>query len=136
MNHQLSRRYFLQASTVMALSQLLGGCGSEAVTQILFLENSVPPQLIRDFRKSFSQLEKVEFKPQTYIPQIFDSLFALQYHKDQEQQIKKTFDRLLNRSKVYPNLTTLGDSWLSTAIKQKLIQPLSSKYLSNWQNLP
>ncbi|MEO0846175.1 MAG: extracellular solute-binding protein [Cyanobacteria bacterium J06648_1] len=136
MNHQLSRRYFLQASTVMALSQLLGGCGSEAVTQILFLENSVPPQLIRDFRKSFSQLGKVEFKPQTYIPQIFDSLFALQYHKDQEQQIKKTFDRLLNRSKVYPNLTTLGDSWLSTAIKQKLIQPLSSKYLSNWQNLP
>jgi putative spermidine/putrescine transport system substrate-binding protein len=30
----------------------------------------------------------------------------------------------------------LGDAWLSTAIKQNLIQPLSSKSWSNWHKLP
>ncbi|MEO1671514.1 MAG: extracellular solute-binding protein, partial [Cyanobacteria bacterium J06631_2] len=137
MNHQLSRRCFLQSSAAVALSQLLSGCGSGgSTTQVLFLENSIPPQIIRGFRKSFSQSEKVEFKPQTHIPQIFDSLFALQHHKKSEQKIKNTLDKLLNKSEVYPDLTTLGDTWLATAIEQKLIQPFSNKDLNNWQNLP
>ena len=136
MNHQLSRRYFLQSIAAVALSHLVSGCSGGSFTQILFLENSIPPQIIRGFRKSFSQPGKVEFKPQTQIPRIFDSLFALRYHKNSEQRIKKTLDKLLNKSPVYPDLTTLGDSWLATAIEQKLIQPFSPKQLTNWQNLP
>jgi putative spermidine/putrescine transport system substrate-binding protein len=141
MNYQLSRRYFLRSSAAIALSQLLWGCGGEeAISQVLFLENSIPPQSIRDFSKSLTKNRKIEFKPQTQIPQIFDSLVALKQLKKPESQTPKIFNQLFNqifpKSEVYPNLTSLGDVWLSTAIKQNLIQPLSRKSLLNWQKLP
>jgi putative spermidine/putrescine transport system substrate-binding protein len=137
MNHQLSRRYFLRSSAALALSQLLSGCGGDqAMVQILLLENSIPLQSIRDFRKSLSQNQKIEFKPQTQISQIFNSLYTLQSYKKPDQTIKNALDKILNKVEVYPSLTTLGDVWLSTAIKQNLIKPLSSKSLPNWQKLP
>ena len=137
MNYQLSRRHFLSYGAAIALSQLLGGCSrGQAISQILFLEDSIPPQLIREFRKLLTENIKIEFKPQTHIPQIFDLLFSLQHHKKPDSGFKKAVDNIFNKSKVYPNLITLGDVWLSTAIKQNLIQPLSPKSLANWQNLP
>jgi putative spermidine/putrescine transport system substrate-binding protein len=141
MNYQLSRRYFLRSSVALALSQLLSGCGGEgSISQVLFLENSIPPQSIRDFSKSLTKNRKIEFKPQTQIPQIFDSLVALKQLKKPESQTPKILNELFNqifpKSGVYPNLTSLGDAWLSTAIKQNLVQPLSRKSLPNWQKLP
>jgi putative spermidine/putrescine transport system substrate-binding protein len=136
MNYQLSRRYFLRSSATLALSQLLSGCGGQATAQILLLENSIPLQSIRDFNKSLSQNQKIEFKPQTQISQIFDSLYTLRHYKKPDQKIKNALDKILNKVEVYPSLTTLGDAWLSTAIKQNLIQPLSSKSLPNWHKLP
>lgn len=137
MNHQLSRRYFLRSTAALALAQLLGGCGGgEAIAQILLLENSIPSQSIRDFRKSLTKNSKIEFKPQIHILQIFNSLYALQDYKKPEQKIINAVDQILNRAEVFPSLATLGDAWLSTAIQQNLIQPLSSKSLLNWQKLP
>jgi putative spermidine/putrescine transport system substrate-binding protein len=141
MNYQLSRRYFLRSSVAIALSQSLSGCGGEeAISQVLFLENSIPPQSIRDFSKSLTKNRKIEFKPQTQITQIFDSLVTLKQLKKPESQTPNIFNQLFNqlfpKSEVYPNLTSLGDVWLSTAIKQNLIQPLSRKSLLNWQKLP
>jgi putative spermidine/putrescine transport system substrate-binding protein len=141
MNYQLSRRYFLRSSVAIALSQLLSGCGGEeAVSQVLFLENSIPPQSIRGFSKSLTKDRKIKFKPQTQIPQIFDSLVALKQLKKPESPAPTILDQIFNqifpKSEIYPNLTSLGDVWLSTAIKQNLIQPLSGKSLLNWQKLP
>jgi putative spermidine/putrescine transport system substrate-binding protein len=137
MNYHLSRRYFLRSSAALALSQLLIGCsGEEAISQVLFLENSIPTQSIRDFRKSLTQKRKIKFKPQTQILQIFDSLSALQHDKKPERKIKSAIDKLFNRAEIYPSLTTLGDAWLSIAIKQNLILPLSPKSLLNWQKIP
>jgi putative spermidine/putrescine transport system substrate-binding protein len=137
MNYHLSRRCFLRSSAAMALSQLLIGCGGEeAISQVLFLENSIPAQSIRDFRKSLTQNKKIEFKPQTQILQIFDSLSALQHYKKPDRKIKSAIDKLFNQAEIYPSLTTLGDAWLSRAIKQNLIQPLPTKSLLNWQKMP
>jgi len=137
MNYQQSRRYFLKSSAAVTLLQLLGGCArGQTASQILLLENSIPPQLIRNFRKSLTSNNQVEFKPQTNIPQIFDSLFSLQHSKNSDGEIKKVIGKIFNKSENYPSLSTLGDAWLSTAIKQNLIQPLSIKSLANWKNVP
>jgi len=137
MNYHLSRRYFLKASTAIALNQMLMGCSNaETMLQVLFLENSIPPQLIRDFRKAINNQKKVNFKPQTQIPQIFDSLLNLQQSKKSDQKTKNIISKIFSKSVIYPALTSLGDVWLGSAIKQNLIKPLSVNNLKNWQELP
>ena len=81
MNYQLSRRYFLKTSTALALSQMLSGCsnGTPAI-QVLFLENSIPLGLIKDFHNTI-EANKIDFEPQTQIAQIFDRLEKLQQQK-------------------------------------------------------
>ncbi|MEM7593616.1 MAG: extracellular solute-binding protein [Cyanobacteria bacterium P01_A01_bin.83] len=137
MNYQLSRRYFLQASSLIALNQLATGCSSsETTTQVLFLQNSIPPQLIRDFRQVIYQPIKVDFKPQTQLRQIFNLLYTLNKNQKSDQKAKSFFSKIFNKSVVYPSLSTLGDAWLATAIRQNLIQPLSINSFTNWQQLP
>ena len=137
MNHLLSRRYFLRSSAALGLAQLLSGCArGQAIAQILFLENSIPPQLVRDFRKSLTEGKKVDFAPQSQITQIFSSLFSLEDSKKSESEIKKAIEKLFNRSQLTPSLATLGDTWLSIAISEDLIQPLAIESLANWQKLP
>lgn len=137
MNYQLSRRCFLQSSTTIALTQLLLSCSNpETILQILFLENSIPPQLIRDFRNSFGERKEIDFQPETQLAQITARLFNLQQSKKSEQKAKNFFDKIFSKSIIYPNLVTLGDTWLASAIQQNSIQPLSLDDLANWQKLP
>ena len=137
MNYHLSRRSFLRATTAIALTQLLLGCSnSGTIPQILFLEDSVPAQLIRDFRKTIGQENKINFKPQTQLYQIFDSLLNWQQSKTSPQKTNWLSDKIFNKSVINPSLITLGDFWLQSAIKQNLIQPLSVKDIASWQKLP
>ena len=137
MNNQLSRRSFLQTSITLVLSQMLFGCSNrDTIPQVLFLENSIPPQLIKNFRKATKQPGKIKFKPQTQITQIFELLFNLQQDQNPDSQIKNLINKIFNRPVVEPKLATLGDAWLSTAIKENLVKPLSVKNLANWQKLP
>ncbi|MEM8717870.1 MAG: extracellular solute-binding protein [Cyanobacteria bacterium P01_G01_bin.39] len=137
MNYQFSRRHFLQASSLIALNQLVTGCSSkETTTQVVFLENSIPPQLIRDFLKIINQPIKVDFQPQTQLRQIFDLLYTSNKNQNSDQNTKNFWSKIFNRSLVSPGLSSLGDTWLATAIKQNLIQPLSVDSFTNWQQLP
>ena len=136
MNYQLSRRYFLKTSTALALSQMLLGCSNaKPAIEILFLENSIPLRLIKDFHNVTKAIE-INFEPQTQITRIFDRLFNMQHQKNFEENSKSLTDKIFNKSVIYPSLTTLGDVWLDLAIKQNTIQPLSVKDLTNWQKLP
>ncbi len=136
MNYQLSRRYFLRAATAATLTQLLLGCSnSQEIFHILFLENSVPIQLIGDFRKTISPEVKVDFQPQTQLDRIFDALLNLKSTKNLDSNTKNLLDKIFNQSIIYPGVTSLGNFWLSLAIKQNLIQPLSVNSLTNWQKL-
>ena len=137
MNHQLSRRYFVRASTTIALAQILSGCSNaRAMLQILFLENSIPRQLIGDFHKSFNNDQKVDFQPETQLSQIFNRLNDLHSSKKSEQKSQNFLEKIFSKSVIYPNLITMGDAWLSSAIGQNLLEPLSIKDLTNWQKLP
>ena len=137
MNHQLSRRYFVRASTTIALAQILSGCSdARAMLQVLFLENSIPRQLIGDFHKSFNNRQKVDFKPETQLSQIFNHLNDLHSSKKSEQKAQNLLEKIFSKSVIYPNLITLGDAWLGSAIGQNLLEPLLLKDLTNWQKLP
>jgi putative spermidine/putrescine transport system substrate-binding protein len=137
MNYRLSRRYFLYASTATALNQLLAGCSnSTTVLQILFLENSIPGQLIGDFEQTVAKTRKVDFQPQAQLEQIFVSLHSWQQASKSEEKTPGLFDKIFKKSTIYPGLTSLGDFWLATAIQQNLIQPLSVENLTSWQKLP
>ena len=137
MNHQLSRRYFIQASTTIALAQILSGCSdARAMLQVLFLENSIPPQLIRDFHKSFNNRQKVDFQPEAQLSQIANRLNDLHSNKKSEPKAQNFLGKIFSKSVIYPNLITMGDAWLSWAIQQNLLEPLSVKDLTNWQKLP
>ena len=136
MNYQLSRRSFLKTSTAIALSQMLLGCSNgTAAIQVLFLENSIPLGLIKDFHNTI-EANKIDFQPQTQIVQIFAGLEKLQQLKNSEKETKSFTEKIFNKSVIYPSLTTLGDVWLTSAINQNAIQPLSVKDLTNWQKLP
>ena len=136
MNYSFSRRSFIRTAIAASLAQLLFGCSdSEETAQILFLENSIPLQLIGDFKQEIKTKTKVNFKAQTQLIQIFDLLLNLQTEnviKDQRNLISKIF----NKSVVSPRLITLGDFWLASAIEQNLIQPLAIEDLASWQKLP
>lgn len=137
MNYQLSRRSFLQITMAITTAQLLASCSdSNRMLQILFLANSIPIQVIGDFRKAISSEGKVDFQPQTQLSQTFNSLVKLSEKKEADPQTKNLLDQIFNRAKKNPNLTSLGDGWLSVAIEKKLIQPLETKHLANWKKLP
>ena len=136
MNARLSRRFFLRATTAITLAQLMSGCSNSSnIFQILFLADSVPIQLIGDFRKAISQEAKVDFEPQTQLDQIFDSLVKFSKTKVTDSQTN-ILDKILKSSKKPSDIISLGDSWLSLAIEQNLIQPLDLNSLDNWEKLP
>lgn len=137
MNYHLSRRSFIRFTTATALTQLLLGCSdSQGIVEVLFLANSIPIQLIGDFRKTVNTQPKIDFQPQTQIYQIFDSLLKIKNKKQSNSNTNKLINQIFNKSLVYPGVTSLGDFWLSSAIQQELLQPLSINSLSNWEKLP
>ena len=132
-----SRRHFIQLSVAIVSTQLLAGCSNaEGNFQILFLENSIPRQLIKGFERIYSQPQRVKFKPETQLSQIFEFLVKLSSKKNVEPESGNGFAKILGKSVIYPNLTTLGDSWLSLAIAQNLVRPLTIEEIANWQKLP
>ena len=137
MNYQLSRRSFLQSATVTALSQILQGCSdSKAILEILFLANSIPLQLIGDFRKTITRENKVDFKPQPQLYQIFDYLLEIQKNQKSDFNNNNLLTKIFNKSVAYPGVISLGDFWLASAIQKNLLQPLSVDSLANWAKLP
>ena len=137
MNYQLSRRYFLHLTAATAITQVLQGCSnSQNILEILFLANSIPIQLIGDFRKIITKENKVDFKPQPQLYQIFDSLLKIQKNKQSDLTNNNLLTKIFNKSVAHPGLISLGDFWLATAIQQNLLQPLSVNSLANWSKLP
>ena len=136
MKARLSRRSFFRTTTAITLAQLLSSCSNSSnILQILFLENSVPIQLIGDFRKAIGRETKVDFQPQTQLNEIFDSLVKIAQIKTTDAQTN-LLDKILDRPKKTAEIISLGDSWLSLAIEKKLLQPLDINSLGNWKKLP
>jgi putative spermidine/putrescine transport system substrate-binding protein len=134
----VSRRSFLISATTIATAQLFFGCSEPQETlKVLLLEGSIPPQLLRDFRRTLNSGTKLNFQPETQLKELFNLLQNWQQQAENNPIQEKWLTRLSggNSGRV-ANLMTLGDYWLETAIQQQLIQPLALTKLDAWSRLP
>jgi putative spermidine/putrescine transport system substrate-binding protein len=132
-----NRRSFLQGASTLALAQVLNGCTTkESSLSVFLLEGSIPLRLIKDFRKTIAK-ENVDFKSETNLKNLLKLLET--WRKNPSPPASSFSISLPFTEKSVPrrgNLVTLGDTWLSAAIREGLIQPLDPAQLSYWPQLP
>jgi putative spermidine/putrescine transport system substrate-binding protein len=145
----------------VSLGQLLSGCnglGKPALT-VRLLKGSVPPQLLREFRRSRQSSSRVNFVPLTQVSEGFTLLQSIRFkaQKDtppakspvqpqtlpspqkpdnQSNNIQSNNIQSNNIQSNNIDLISLGDAWVAQAIRQNLITPLSPQDWSNWATLP
>lgn len=138
----LDRRSFLKTAGGLALAQLLVGCGRGNQTElnIQLLRGSIPSQVVSQFRRTLQQQAKLQFAPVEQIQEIFQQLQGWQ--KKPNTTSNRNWTRFIpfipSPAVAASNLVTLGDYWLTAAITQKLIQPLTEpeiQQLKNWTAL-
>ncbi|XWK88574.1 MAG: extracellular solute-binding protein [Phormidium sp.] len=132
----MKRRDFLLGTSTLAISSLFTGCSSQqqASLRIRLLKDSIPAQLLNEFRQEFKQIGELDL---TVEPQLV-SLFTSLQEKPKSQNWWSRLPLLTAREKQssIADLVTLGDYWLASAIEQKLIQPLDPTQLKQWEQLP
>ena len=132
----LNRRSFLIGSGTLALSQILSGCNSpENALKIIFLQGSIPLQLIKEFSSQLKPSNPVVFQTQDNLEKLFTRL-----NRGDRKDLRQVSNSLLAQQKQNQtsafDLVTIGDYWLKSAIARNLIKPLESNKLQGWKNLP
>jgi putative spermidine/putrescine transport system substrate-binding protein len=122
------------------LSQLLVSCGgnNQAQLQVQLLQDSIPGQVVDRFKKSLQQNPQLKFAPVKHLEDLFRQLQTWQKKVDpSKEEGWRRFIPLAKSQKASPvDLVTVGDYWISAAIRQQLIQPLEVQQLKNWSTLP
>ena len=125
-----TRRSFLSVMATLTLAQMLSACGDDdADLRVSFLQNSLPPGLIDDFKKKFGK--SAAFKQ---LAQIKDIKQLLDKKPEKEQQ-QWRIPFISSNPKVV-DILSMSDYYLSEYIAQKTIQPLDVETISNWQKVP
>jgi putative spermidine/putrescine transport system substrate-binding protein len=132
----LSRRSLLFSASAFALGQLLTGCGgvSDAAVKIRLLKDSVPPPLLKLFQRQIKGAA-IDLSQSSQPADLFE---LLKTWKQQNGKPANGIEIPFVSAKPTPqmDLVTLGDSWLTPAIQQGLIQPLPLAEIPEWQQLP
>jgi putative spermidine/putrescine transport system substrate-binding protein len=136
---EVNRRSFLLAATSLLLHQLLVACGgqTQATLKVRLLKSSIPAQLLDAFQKQTSRDLNLDFSAIAQIEEIYSQL--RQWHQPVPPNRKKGLnlpffgDRSPKTN--IPDLVTLGDYWLSPAIREGLIRPLDASDLQGWSAL-
>ena len=127
---------------VLALAQLTSGCrsGKQADLNVQLLKDSIPAQLVGEFRRGLKQPVTLKFDPEKQLKELFSRLqiWKQQAEKKTPQQSPLPFPVpfMGDKTPAIADLVTLGDYWLEQAIQQELIQPLEIEQLKGWQQLP
>jgi len=139
----LTRRDFLRygssAGALLALTSSLGGCSrfQTAALRVQVLDGSIPIQLPKKFRNSLTNRAKTSVLPTAQLSKSFRQL--QRWASDPAVRPQPWTSRIPNplRKPDRPaDLITLGDRWLTAAIRQELITPLDTAELSRWNELP
>lgn len=134
----MDRRSFLWG--LAAVSTTLTGCSNPNQTafRVRLLKNSIPAQLPSQFRKQLTQFKEttLDFKPEAQLQDIFASLQTWKQQANQPAPQRSPIAFGQKSSEPIPDLVTLGDFWLTTAIRQQLIQPLDVSQWQQWQQIP
>ncbi|MCU0550440.1 MAG: extracellular solute-binding protein [Leptolyngbya sp. Prado105] len=130
----MDRRSFILG--MAALGTTLGGCNPDpSAFRVRLLKNSIPNQLPNQFKKQLKQDIKLDFKPVDQLQDLFNALQAWK-QKPNTAQNSPGLPFISQSPELVPDLITMGDYWLSTAIRQQLIQPLDPKSWQLWTQLP
>lgn len=132
----MQRRSFLLGAGTLALSQLVSGCGNnnQARLNVRLLKNSIPAQLLSEFKKELKSSVTLNFAPETQLNQLFADLQSWKPQGKKDSGFSLPF--IGKKTPAVADLITLGDYWLAAAIREKLIQPLEVESLSGWTQLP
>jgi putative spermidine/putrescine transport system substrate-binding protein len=134
----MDRRSFLLGTSTLALSQVITGCGTnqQPPLNVQLLKDSIPGQVVNQFRKTVTAGGKLKFTPINQLQELFKLLQTWQQPPTNNQQEWTRYLPFNQNQKSSPaNLVTLGDYWLEAAINQKLIQPLETANIKNLANL-
>jgi putative spermidine/putrescine transport system substrate-binding protein len=133
----LSRRDFLVGTSSLFLSQFLLGCGGRKETlKIFLLRNSLPAQLIGDFKKQLEGEKTIYLQPEAQIKDLFNLLEAWQKPVETRQKERNWLPVFNTQLPTVADVISLGDYWLESAIEKQLIEPIETAQLSQWQKLP
>ena len=135
----MKRRSFLVGTTALSVGQLALGCNSQEQMSlnVRLLQNSIPAQLLGQFRKALLQPVRLNFEPEEQLESIYQRLESWKRQAEEKDTPPRWYIPGIGRRKsAIAALVTLGDYWLETAIRQNLIQPLEIASLSGWQQLP
>jgi putative spermidine/putrescine transport system substrate-binding protein len=102
---------------------------------VRLLNRSIPPQVLNEFRKQLQQSANaatLEFAPESQLQTLLTLLQTWKRTAGKEP----SFALPGTGAPPIADLVTLGDSWLTTAIQQNLIQPLELSQLKSWSQLP
>ncbi len=135
----VTRRQFLTGTAAIAAGQLATGCAALPFWQpphfkVQILDGTIPVQLLSRFRSQVKGQGKLKFVPVTTPKEIFT---ILQYWQRGLNAYQRGLIKLPFRAGKEPvDLISLGDAWLTGAIRQQLIQPLDANAWSAWSELP
>ncbi|MGG6270483.1 extracellular solute-binding protein [Leptolyngbya sp. AN03gr2] len=134
----MDRRSFLFG--IAALSTTLTGCNSpnQSAFRIRSLKNSIPIQLPNEFRRQLTEFKdiRIDIKPEDQLRALFTNLQTWKRQGGNSQPDRSFNLPFIPQQDAVPDLVTLGDYWLSVAIRQQLIQPLDPKAWQLWNQLP
>ncbi|MGL5082557.1 MAG: extracellular solute-binding protein [Microcoleaceae cyanobacterium] len=152
----MKRRDILFGATALALGSAVTGCNRTVALRIEILKNSVPVQMLSQFRRSLPNHPPLDIVPKPQLQDLYDVLRKLQPRSQNStpapepspsssQSVSDWLSNLRlwgssNRSpsvNVPPaDLVLIGDYWLAAAIRQGLVQSLNPALLSQWNQLP
>lgn len=136
----LSRRSFLQGAALAAVLPLLSSCGErETDFHAILLANSLPPQLLGNFRNTLERQEGLNFTAEAQLKDLLELLKVWKEGKETLSSQSAWWKKLpLPRQKISKpaDLITLGHYELSEAIAKQYIQPLALESLNGWKQLP
>lgn len=131
----------LSGMTGFAIGSLVTGCTQAAnALKIRVLEGSVPAEVLQKFRKQSDQ--PVSFQVVAQMRSVFEQLQSWQSAPEQSFSVRRFLPQAASEALPRPDdLVSLGDYWLTSAIAQTLIEPLTlspetlAKLPAVWQQL-
>ena len=135
----MKRRSFITGVSALAAGQLVSGCNNsqELSFKVKLLQDSIPVQLLGEFRKVLKQPVKLKFEPESQLQDLYKRLgsWKKQVEEKKKPTIWDSIPFIGHKNSEIASLVTLGDYWLEGAIQQKLIQPLKIEELAEWKEL-
>ncbi len=135
----MNRRSFLTTLVTLALGSGVTSCqeSDRQVLRLLALKNSIPAHLLGEFSKSIQPASpKVELVAEGQFKEIITQLQEwYQTGAAEFKGLKLPLIPATRAAKYIPNLVSIGDAWLATAIQAKTIQPIDTSNLKNWGKL-